>query len=100
MVDLESVWIEKDRKPLREMLDSHFRYTNSQRAAMILDNWEAHLPLFVKVMPLDYRKVLGTHAHAGGHASGNRVGHRRSLCVRINHKNSGAAKVAKVVFIH
>jgi glutamate synthase domain-containing protein 3 len=58
MVDLESVWSEKDRKQLREMLDNHFRYTKSQRAAMILENWEAHLPLFVKVIPLDYRKVL------------------------------------------
>ena len=25
---------------------------------MILDNWEASLPLFVKIMPIDYRKVL------------------------------------------
>jgi glutamate synthase domain-containing protein 3 len=25
---------------------------------MLLENWEAHLPLFVKVMPIDYRKSL------------------------------------------
>ncbi len=23
-----------------------------------MENWEAHLPLFVKVMPIDYKKVL------------------------------------------
>ena len=25
---------------------------------MILEGWETRLPLFVKVMPVDYRKVL------------------------------------------
>jgi glutamate synthase domain-containing protein 3 len=25
---------------------------------MILSNWESRLPLFVKVMPIEYRKVL------------------------------------------
>jgi glutamate synthase domain-containing protein 3 len=25
---------------------------------MILEDWETHLPLFVKVMPLDYRRSL------------------------------------------
>ena len=25
---------------------------------MLLDDWEAHLPLFVKVMPIEYRQVL------------------------------------------
>ena len=25
---------------------------------MLLENWEAHVPLFVKVMPIDYKLVL------------------------------------------
>ena len=25
---------------------------------MLLENWETYLPLFVKVMPIDYRKSL------------------------------------------
>ena len=29
-----------------------------QRAGHILDNWEAYLPKFVKVMPVEYRKAL------------------------------------------
>jgi len=33
-------------------------YTNSPRAQLLLENWETYLPLFVKVMPIDYRKVL------------------------------------------
>ncbi len=58
MVDVESVWAEEDKRQLRAILENHIRYTRSPRAAMILENWEARLPQFVKVMPIDYRKVL------------------------------------------
>ena len=58
MVDLESVWHERDKKELKTLLENHYQYTNSPRARMILENWEANLPLFVKVMPIDYRKSL------------------------------------------
>ena len=58
MVDVESVWQEEDVKRLRAMIESHFRYTGSQRAAQILENWESRLPLFVKIMPIEYRKSL------------------------------------------
>jgi len=58
MVDLESVWKEEDVKQLRELIEDHYRYTGSQRAKRILDNWKACVPLFVKVMPREYRKVL------------------------------------------
>ncbi|GAB4322778.1 MAG: glutamate synthase large subunit [Candidatus Sumerlaeia bacterium] len=59
MVDLESVWTDEDRGELRTLIENHFRYTHSLRARLILENWEAHLPLFVKVMPMDYKKALG-----------------------------------------
>jgi glutamate synthase (NADPH) large chain len=58
MVDLESVWHPQDRQNLRRMIENHYEYTNSPRARMILENWEGYLPLFVKVMPIDYRKSL------------------------------------------
>ncbi|MBI5576805.1 MAG: glutamate synthase large subunit [Deltaproteobacteria bacterium] len=58
MVDVESVWAPEDAKQLRTMIENHLRYTRSARAKMILDDWESRLPLFVKVMPVDYRKVL------------------------------------------
>ncbi len=58
MVDVESVWQEEDVKRLHTMIESHFRYTGSQRAAQILENWESRLPLFVKIMPIEYRKSL------------------------------------------
>ncbi len=58
MVDLESVWREKDKKDLHALISKYHTYTGSARAKMILGDWESHLPLFVKVMPLDYRKAL------------------------------------------
>jgi glutamate synthase (NADPH) large chain len=58
MVDLESVWNREDRNRLRTLLENHVRMTGSERARMVLNNWDALLPLFVKVMPMDYKKVL------------------------------------------
>ena len=34
------------------------RYTGSELAREILHNWDDHLPRFVKVMPVDYRRAL------------------------------------------
>ncbi|MEW6355452.1 MAG: glutamate synthase large subunit [Planctomycetota bacterium] len=58
MVDVESVWTEEDRMLLRTMIENHFKYTGSPQARMILNNWDECLPMFVKVMPIDYRRVL------------------------------------------
>ena len=58
MVDIEAVWGEEDKDRLRELIERHDEYTGSERARMILDDWEATLPLFVKVMPIEYRRAL------------------------------------------
>jgi len=58
MVDLESVWTDEDKTQLRALTENHLRYTGSLRARMLLENWEAHLPLFVKVIPIEYREAL------------------------------------------
>jgi glutamate synthase domain-containing protein 3 len=58
MVDLESVRTDEDRRQLRALVEEHRRLTGSARAATLLANWQAHLPLFVKVMPVEYREAL------------------------------------------
>lgn len=58
MVDLESVSDPKDRALLRGLIQRHFEKTASPRAKTLLEKWEAHLPLFVKVVPVDYRQAL------------------------------------------
>jgi len=59
MVDLEIVEEPGDVEELRGMIQRHMEYTGSSRAWQILGNWEACLPLFVKVFPMEYRRVLG-----------------------------------------
>jgi glutamate synthase (NADPH/NADH) large chain len=39
-------------------VERHLLHTGSARAKQILDNWDASLGKFVKVMPLDYAKAL------------------------------------------
>jgi glutamate synthase domain-containing protein 3 len=58
MVDLESVWTDQDKALLRGLIGRHALYTASPRAIALLDDWDAHLPLFVKVVPIEYREVL------------------------------------------
>ena len=43
---------------VRGMIDRHARYTNSDRAKNILKLWDDMVPKFVKVMPVDYKRVL------------------------------------------
>lgn len=59
MVDLELVTDPKDVRELRRMIESHVEFTGSARGRHLLENWEACLPFFVKVFPMEYRKVLG-----------------------------------------
>ncbi|TCJ39939.1 glutamate synthase large subunit [Parafrankia sp. BMG5.11] len=47
-----------DAERLRVLLERHQLHTGSARAAAILDDWEAALPRFVKVMPTDYARAL------------------------------------------
>jgi glutamate synthase (NADPH/NADH) large chain len=47
-----------DADRLRCLIEKHHRYTGSCRAGLILDEWNRFLPLFVKVMPVDYRRAL------------------------------------------
>lgn len=49
---------EKSIPELRSMLERHVQYTSSATAKHILDNWEAELKHFVRVMPRDYARVL------------------------------------------
>nr|MBX2804902.1 glutamate synthase subunit alpha [Hyphomicrobiales bacterium] len=47
-----------DAARLRYLIENHRRYTGSERAQVILDNWEQYLPKFIKVMPVEYRRAL------------------------------------------
>jgi glutamate synthase domain-containing protein 3 len=59
MVDLDPVDDDDDISELREMIELHLEYTGSDVAKQILDSWPEVLSQFVKVMPTDYKRVLG-----------------------------------------
>ena len=58
MVDLDPVEDEEDIAELRELLEWHLKYTGSDVARNILDDWPDVLGQFIKVMPTDYKRVL------------------------------------------
>jgi glutamate synthase (ferredoxin) len=43
---------------VRDQIEKHVAYTDSPRGQWILDNWNAILPKFVKVLPRDYERML------------------------------------------
>ena len=57
-VDLDPVGAEEDAAELRELIEQHREFTGSQQAERILDAWPDVLSQFVKVMPVDYKRVL------------------------------------------
>ncbi len=59
MIDLEPVSEQEDIQELQALLNNHVKYTGSPKASKILDNWQRCLPFFVKVFPMEYRRVLG-----------------------------------------
>jgi glutamate synthase domain-containing protein 3 len=58
MVDLEPVVKSHDIDLLQALVENHRRLTDSAPAQYVLENWDTLLPKFVKVMPIDYRRVL------------------------------------------
>ncbi|MBD3390497.1 MAG: glutamate synthase subunit alpha, partial [Chitinivibrionales bacterium] len=58
MVDIEPVIDDADKGFLNTYIQRHVRYTGSQYAARIIRDWIEMLPLFVKVMPVEYRRAL------------------------------------------
>jgi glutamate synthase (NADPH/NADH) large chain len=57
-VDVMSDMTRFDAERLRQLIENHARYTNSSRAKAILNDWDAMLPKFRKVMPVEYRRAL------------------------------------------
>jgi glutamate synthase domain-containing protein 3 len=43
---------------LLEMIELHRRYTGSGMAEQVVENWPDVLSEFIKVMPIDYKRVL------------------------------------------
>lgn len=58
MVELSLVEDRVDVHELNGLIARHYYFTKSKKAKMILDDFEKYLPMFIKIIPYDYKKVL------------------------------------------
>ena len=57
-VDVMGDMTRHDAERLHQLIVNHARYTGSTRAREIIEHWDAYLPKFRKVMPVEYRRAL------------------------------------------
>lgn len=62
MVELGKVTDPREIAQLRGLIEDHRHYTGSEVADRVLHDFHHLLPLFVRVMPLDYKRVLEEQA--------------------------------------
>jgi len=58
MVDLESLADAEEERFVRNLIERHAELTGSLRARTILEDWDHFKEKLIKVMPLEYRRVL------------------------------------------
>jgi glutamate synthase (NADPH/NADH) large chain len=61
MIDLDPMDNEAQTE-LKGFIANHAKYTNSNVAKRILDNWQEELKYFIKVMPKDFKRVLAENS--------------------------------------
>jgi glutamate synthase (NADPH/NADH) large chain len=64
MVEVEPLAHARDIALVRDLIGRHVAATRSTYAAKILVDWATLQPMFVKVMPKDYKRVLAAEARA------------------------------------
>lgn len=57
MIELEKVQ-EEDKETLYHLLQNHYKYTKSSKAKKIIDNMQKELKHIVKVIPIEYKRIL------------------------------------------
>jgi glutamate synthase domain-containing protein 3 len=57
MVELEALEPD-DVELVHALISKHVQYTGSDLGGRVLDGWKALVRKFVKVMPVDYKRVL------------------------------------------
>ena len=59
MIELTLVETAEDSEELRNLVEKHRKCTRSPVAAMLLEDWDLHKRQFLKVMPVEYKKIMG-----------------------------------------
>ncbi len=58
MVEISLVEDNASRRELYELISRHYKYTGSELARTILDNWNDYIEDFIQVVPIEYKRVL------------------------------------------
>jgi len=58
MVELSLIEEMADNRELRNLIAAHYRFTKSPKAKNILENWDSYVEKFIRVIPIEYKKVL------------------------------------------
>ncbi|MEZ5563217.1 MAG: glutamate synthase large subunit [Gammaproteobacteria bacterium] len=68
MVETEELADPAEIARVRDLIERHLRWTDSERAREVLDDWETKVKRFVKVIPKDYKRMLACilRAHEQG----------------------------------
>ncbi len=60
MVDLDHIETIEQETELKTLIENYIKYTNSDEAKNILENWEESKDKFIVVFPRDYKRVLAS----------------------------------------
>ena len=66
MVGIEKLEKASEIAEVRALVEKHLAYTKSDRARQVLAKWDQMVPLFVKVLPNDYKRMLACIERAHG----------------------------------
>jgi glutamate synthase (ferredoxin) len=58
MVELDYLTETEDEMLIKTMIKEHLKYTGSERAAEILNNWQKSKKKFIRIMPKDYQRMI------------------------------------------
>ena len=56
--DIDNDLLDFDEVRLKLIIQRHFQYTKSEKARLILDDWNKYLNLFYKITPFDFKRAL------------------------------------------
>lgn len=58
MVELSLIEEMADNRELYRLIGNHYKHTHSRLAGQMLDHWQEYVEQFIKVIPIEYKKVL------------------------------------------
>ena len=61
-IELSLLETPEDEAEVKSLIEAHFAATQSPKAKRILENWQNEKQRFIKVMPIEYKRLLAVPA--------------------------------------